>query len=560
MICGLLAVHLDPTKMIDENDTLSDDKNMIQENVAVNSLCQDLKCIESMDIGLTIMTNGNLAPILVVPQNCICPLNGTKESTTNWYDFYLLNSASHFRNVPLKQEFSNFPSRWPFEQYTADLLIVFKSQIPSQNFTNSLHPAFSGSLEEQDLWSPPNETSTFGSQEAIKDYSQLYFPSASFTVIQHRIILSHSQDFIRNNFMYWIIAFVPAAILSGQCLVTGHISRKKIREITYFVIGLNLTILGILLQYTPSYTIIQIVVISSLVISIIILLKNLTDKNKKESESETKDSPIYFREDPFDRKAHLETLNEIYKKLGTIFASENDDHAVELKVFKDYDEYQRSNFLSLSIGAPATTLEEISVQDLGKDLHRAITHLGQHQEYSDIVELWKEIQKLVEEYNKNMPNFMSFLENHIHTVIIQKTQFKEFHKEDSERGYHLDNIKKVLLYGLYIYKSQPESFKGFPHIQLKKIANVHAWYEDYDGGFSLIQVKQGDEVPDIEQIKEILVSIIKDKNVLSKYQSQHELYVKIIQECKNFSKKMKPLINDIEKNGFVIEGKCDLGY
>ena len=268
------------------------------------------------------------------------------------------------------------------------------------------------------------------------------------------------------------------------------------------------------------------------------------------------------REDPYNVKTHLQTLNSLYQKLSVIRLAEQPNYSYNIETIENYDDWKMNRGLSNALGSYVKNeLYWIHAKDFEPNLKRALTHLEQHDNHKNIVELWNKLQTQVNEYNKSIPKLVKFLENHIRTIMKEKTNYREYPKEDQDRGYRLDNIQKTLMIGFYLQLAQPESVNSFLSIELKPIENLHVWYDDFEGGYPLITVKKEDEKPDINQIQNLLLSIIKDENVLKECKPHHDLYVKIIKHTsKEFQNAMRNLVEDIENHGYVVEGKCDLGY
>jgi len=271
---------------------------------------------------------------------------------------------------------------------------------------------------------------------------------------------------------------------------------------------------------------------------------------------------LVVKEDPYDQKAHLNTLNKIYQKLSVTRLSEQEDHTMVLEAIVNYADWKLSHGISKYMIVPyqTTELHWISVSGLEPDLARALSHLEQNIKHKNLLDLYRDLENQIIQYNKNIPTFVEYLESKIRQNMKEKTSYQEYFKENQDRGYHLDNIRKTVMLGLYLQLAQPESLSRFIDLELKTIRNVHVWFEDLDGGYSLLQVERDDEKPDIKQIQDLLFSMIKDEEILEKCRPHHGSYVKMIQANRGFCKHMGSLVDDIEQHGYAVQGKCDLGY
>lgn len=281
----------------------------------------------------------------------------------------------------------------------------------------------------------------------------------------------------------------------------------------------------------------------------------LTSKKKQES------SQVLVGVDPYDKKEHYTTLNEIYKKLSKVSISENDDNTCNLVIPQNYDEYKKNESIVRATGQYITPTPRINTEKLGLDLQRANIHLEQNAEYKKIVEYWNQLERLVKKYNKNTSALVNFVEGQLHTIMKRETDFNEYHI-DQERGYNIKNLRKVVLLALYINKKNKTDYFLQSPLRIEKIGNIHVWDQninDYGDG-SLIIVPREDKEPDVKKIQKLLDSFVKDQEIINKYQPDYELFEEIRNKCKEFSKKIQPLIDKIENHGYVVEGKCDLGY
>ena len=248
---------------------------------------------------------------------------------------------------------------------------------------------------------------------------------------------------------------------------------------------------------------------------------------------------------------HLKKLNRIYRKLSTLShltvrEFDESNHTISVKLI------MREGGMRGCILYEPITME---LEELGKDLDRAITHLEQHKEYSDMVQSWVEINKLVSEYNFKIPELVSYIEEQVR-IKMRNTPFRQYHK-DPNYGYHLDNITTAILDNVYDLGFKSEPFRDL-NLRLLEMDKIYVQYSPVlQKGLYLIDAKKSDEKPDIKQIEELLIFIIKDRNVIEKSQPLNELLSKILYIIEDFPKKMEPLIKNIEKNNFVVEGKCD---
>ncbi|MGI0073946.1 MAG: hypothetical protein ACREA3_09055 [Nitrosotalea sp.] len=282
----------------------------------------------------------------------------------------------------------------------------------------------------------------------------------------------------------------------------------------------------------------------------------------KKSKDSEKEKNIIVKQNPYDENAHLQTLNSVYQKLSEKRLWETGDQTFTIQVPSSYEEVKQNARLAEMAGVYNTRhIQMTTLANLEPDLTRAITHLEQHSEYKNLVESWNKLQNQIKQYNENIPNFVKFLENHIRKIMAEKTNYNERNTDNPDRGYNLKDIRQVLMLLLYFHLSKPESLSGIFNLRLSKVYNVHVIFEVGDDAYYLIQMPREDPEPDYNQIRDLLLSIVKDETILKEYNSHHNRYIEMLSTDTEFKNNIKPLIDNIEKHGYVVVGKCnDLPY
>ncbi len=325
---------------------------------------------------------------------------------------------------------------------------------------------------------------------------------------------------------------------------------RSIQEIFAIIISIILAIvIGFLVNWSFSellsiQSVISYFLMSGIIAVLIYGFKPRVEKFFKKYEKhldEHSEESILIKTPTYDENAHLQNLNTVYQKLFQMRLLETSRNVWSMKALVELNGDQLMHAMNIP------------------DLDRSLIHLGQNDRYKNLVDLWTDLGSCVSTYNKNIPSFVEFLENHIRKIMSEKTKHVE--KKNDEEGYSVNPMRQSLMYLLTLQSEDIPLLHSF-HLRISKVYNHIIWFETHhllvDGGLFTVVDGNPEEIRD--EIGKLLLEIAMDKTVLNKYKPHYDLLQKMKSAEKEFKSNLEPLIHDIENNGFTVKGKCDLGY
>jgi hypothetical protein len=250
---------------------------------------------------------------------------------------------------------------------------------------------------------------------------------------------------------------------------------------------------------------------------------------------------------------HTEYLTKIYERLTGLRYSRRHEF-ISLEVPDDYNQYKQGSYIFPNSDVDSTRYSDIEHL---KHLDWALSHLS-HDEYLQINQSWLEINNLVYQYNKGVLEFYVSLRKQLKRMM--KSSHRNFLdvNEDEKwppNGYSVKNISK------FLYHSS-RTMTDYTTPIFETLRDFISQRSDgsyiIEGMGTLIQSQKRDDLnPD--KLIMILYGLHKKSKIVEHLSEQHKITDKIYDMCRQFSKQLEHLIDDL-KGGETIKGFCKLGF
>jgi hypothetical protein len=251
---------------------------------------------------------------------------------------------------------------------------------------------------------------------------------------------------------------------------------------------------------------------------------------------------------------HTEYLTKIYERLTGLRYYRRYEF-IFLEVPDDYNQYKQGLYIF-----PNSDIDRTRYSDIKYLKHSgwALSHLS-HDEYRQINQSWLEINNLVYQYNKGVLEFYDSLRKQLKQMI--KSSYKNFVdvNEDEKwppKGYSVKNISK------FLYRNSSRAMTDDTTPMFERLRDYISQRSDdshiIEGMGTLIQGQKRDDLnPD--KLIMILYKLHKKSKIVEHLGEQHKITDKIYDMCRQFSKQLELLIDDL-KGGETIKGFCKLGF
>jgi len=238
-----------------------------------------------------------------------------------------------------------------------------------------------------------------------------------------------------------------------------------------------------------------------------------------------------------DVKTHLDNLNMVYQKLA------------RMKLLEINDDYEWVRKVPAMLDS-----DELEYVDSVRDLKRALKHLQQSKQYDNVFKTWNKLELSLCEYNVSIPTFIEFLKNYIRETMAKKTNYAEL--DGYDEGYFLLIMRRAVMFlidedlmgGLGQHMPELKIEGGIIQFDCNKFTEM----------IFVIGNNRPEKIKD--DLTKLLLGFVHDKTVLEKYNPYLEMRSDMFQAQNEFEQAIEPLIHDIQNNGLLLDGRCDLGY
>ncbi len=281
------------------------------------------------------------------------------------------------------------------------------------------------------------------------------------------------------------------------------------------------------------------------------------EKPLLEGKNPQEPSELIIKQNPYDENIHLQNLNIVYRQLSYMRLWETGNKMFVIQVPKNIHNAEENDRLFETCGVYNGSITQWTLlNELEPNLKRAIQHLKSNITENAIISSYHDLQTQIVQYNKKIPHFVDFIDNHILQVMSKKTKYEES-KNNQEYGYNVDQIRHTLFYLLTLQTEGKQLEYSF---KLEKRHVVNSWITfvvPTSDEYTLIYFEKNDPDEVRDQIGNILFEIARDEIVLKEYKPYYQELQKMFDCRKKFREDIRPLIEKIEHHGYVVTGKCD---
>jgi hypothetical protein len=250
-----------------------------------------------------------------------------------------------------------------------------------------------------------------------------------------------------------------------------------------------------------------------------------------------------------DRRQHSKDLYEVYKRLMHVYIREERDGSYAFKVPVHYEDSFNYDMMMRGQEPDLISVDRIENFDWAmehlkekkyEELHKAWSKLDecriQNSELSDLVPILKEVAD--DKVSAAFPSFVN-----LEDVGVQHDgDFYSIHHICTTIKKHFDFI--IEGDGKVVVVKEPYGSRGNHRVQLYG---------------NTIFSSQNSDLLNVEQIQEVIRSIVKDSKITTALEENTDFIRKELDARKQFESKLEHLLKKL-KGGYVIEGKCELGY
>jgi hypothetical protein len=250
---------------------------------------------------------------------------------------------------------------------------------------------------------------------------------------------------------------------------------------------------------------------------------------------------------------HTEYVTKIYERLTGLRYYRRYDF-IFLEVPDDYDQYKQGLYISTNPDVDRTMYSDIKYL---KHKDWALSHLS-HDEYCQINQSWLEINNLVNQYDKGVLEFFDSLRKQLKQMM--KSSYRNFsvvsnNEQWPPNGYSIENILRLL------YSDSRRAFIDDTDPTFEKLRGINQRGNNsfmIEGMGTLIQSQKRDDLSPDKLIM-ILDKLHKKSKIVQHLSEQSKITNKIDEMCRQFSKQLQLLIDDL-KGGETVKGFCKLGF
>lgn len=253
-------------------------------------------------------------------------------------------------------------------------------------------------------------------------------------------------------------------------------------------------------------------------------------------------------------KHSQEILIQPYEKLSRIVIRENDEKLIKMLLPEQTHDEDNVHLDTLfnDLRDLDLRLKEVN-NDTIPYFKWALSHL-ENKKYKPIYQYWKNIETEQHRFETSYRNLENKLREKIQAKLQESfPQFKEFDGENSPR-YISDSISKTIY---HTFRHTTNNKKPNFHLQINKFDSDSVFRLMSDGS-TLLQSPNKDDLK-IDLLQETLVSIYYDEEIVKQIIDIMKIKGNAIETLSKFTNEMKSLVVNI-KGGYVMKGKCELGY